>query len=56
MPDKITDKELEMLIDLYKDYNTVHDRAIYLAAVELQKYREFADVEDLGEIEQLMMI
>lgn len=55
MPDKITDEQLKMLIDLYRNYDTVHDMVIYLAAVELQKYRDFADVENLGEIEQLMM-
>lgn len=40
MPEKITDEELKLLIDLNWDYNTVYERAIYLAAVELQKCRD----------------
>lgn len=56
MPEKITDEELKLLIDLYRDYNTVQERAIYLAAVELQKYREFADLESLDEIFQILMV
>lgn len=37
---RISDKELNMLIDIYKDYENLHEEAIYEAAAELKHYRQ----------------
>lgn len=56
MPDKITDKELEQLVRLYKTAAHPIDIAIYKAVKELQKYREYADVDDMDEVMERWMV
>lgn len=47
---RISDKELNMLIDIYKDYENLHEEAIYEAAAELKHYRELAAQGQLIEL------
>lgn len=56
MPERITDEELELLIKLYKTAEHPLDRAVYLAAVELQKYREYADIDEMDNVMERWMV
>lgn len=38
--DKITDKELEMFLNLYSQYETLQEKLIYDMAIELKTYRD----------------
>lgn len=56
MPDRITDEELEQLIRLYKTADHPIDIAIYKAVLELQKYREYADIDEMDNVMERWMV
>ena len=41
--DRLREYELNMLINLYKKHTTPHERAIYLAAKEVEHYRKLKE-------------
>lgn len=40
MESKISDKELEMFLNLYSQYETLQEKLIYDMAIELKTYRD----------------
>lgn len=40
MENKISDKELEMFLNLYSQYETLQEKLIYDMAIELKTYRD----------------
>ena len=40
MESKISDKELEMFLSLYSQYETLQEKLIYDMAIELKTYRD----------------
>lgn len=40
MESKISDKELEMFLSLYSQYETLQEKLIYGMAIELKTYRD----------------
>ena len=47
---KASDQELNILIDLYKEYETIQEKVIYEVAVELKSYRDLKRCGSLVEL------